>query len=99
MTDFGLAKRVAADGEPDAVGGRHGNPRVHGSRADIGPARDGDDLHGRSWSGAILYALMTGRAPFVGESMVETLEQVRGQTPEPPSRAIPGLRAIWKSSA
>ena len=44
------------------------------------------DVHGL---GAILYALLTGRAPFVGESMVETLDQVRGQTPEPPSRRNP----------
>ena len=39
--------------------------------------------------GAILYALLTGRAPFGGESPVETLEQVRERTPEPPSKRNP----------
>src|SRR5262249_38317805 len=36
--------------------------------------------------GAILYALLTGRAPFGGNSIEETLDQVRDQAPEPPSR-------------
>ncbi len=44
------------------------------------------DVHGL---GAVLYALLTGRAPFAGDSMVETLEQVRGRAPEPPTRRNP----------
>ena len=36
--------------------------------------------------GAILYALLTGRAPFGGDSVVETLDAVRNGPPEPPRR-------------
>ena len=39
--------------------------------------------------GAILYALLTGRAPFRGGSIAETLEQVRESSPTPPSKINP----------
>ena len=36
--------------------------------------------------GAVLYALLTGKAPFGGDSVVETLDAVRNGPPEPPTR-------------
>ena len=36
--------------------------------------------------GAVLYALLTGKPPFGGDSVMETLDQVRQQPPVPPSR-------------
>jgi len=39
--------------------------------------------------GAILYAVLTGRAPFGGDSVEETLEQVRNSAPSPPSKLNP----------
>jgi hypothetical protein len=33
-----------------------------------------------------LYALLTGRAPFSGDSIVETIDAVRNRPPEPPRR-------------
>ena len=36
--------------------------------------------------GAVLYALLTGRAPFVGDSVVDTLTMVKEQPPEPPRK-------------
>jgi hypothetical protein len=36
--------------------------------------------------GAVLYALLTGKAPFGGDSVVETIDAVRNTPPEPPTR-------------
>ena len=36
--------------------------------------------------GTILYALLAGRAPFAGTTLVETLDKVRSCSPEPPSQ-------------
>ena len=39
--------------------------------------------------GGVLYALLTGRAPFGGDSVVDTLAQVKEQPPEPPRKLNP----------
>ena len=49
--------------------------------------------------GAILYALLTGRPPFGGDSVVETLDAVRNRPPEPPRSSTAQSRATWRRSA
>jgi tRNA A-37 threonylcarbamoyl transferase component Bud32 len=85
ITDFGLARRIDASGDASASGSVVGTPsymspeQASGRRGLVTTAAD---VHGL---GAVLYATLTGRPPFEGESIVETLEQVRARTPERPS--------------
>ena len=86
VTDFGLAKRVHGDSDLTQSGAILGTPpymapeQASGKRGMVTTATD---IYGL---GAILYALLAGRAPFSGDSPLETLEQVRERIPEPPSK-------------
>jgi serine/threonine-protein kinase len=91
LTDFGLAK--AMDSEVDLTQSETilGSPsymapeQAEGRTKDAGPNAD---VYG---IGAILYELVTGRPPFRGTTLIETLNQVKNAEPVPPSRLVPGL--------
>ncbi len=91
VTDFGLAKRLDVDIELTQSGAVMGTPgymspeQATGRRGAITTATDVYGL------GAVLYALLTGRAPFSGDSVVETLTRVKEQPPEPPRKHNPKL--------
>ena len=86
VTDFGLAKRVEADVELTASRRDPGHAGVHEPGAGGGPSRH--DHHGdrRLRPRGDPLRAADRPAPFGGESVIETLDAVRSQPPEPPSR-------------
>jgi eukaryotic-like serine/threonine-protein kinase len=89
ITDFGLAKRADADYTHTQTGAILGSPiymspeQASGANDKIGPATDVYAL------GVILYELLTGRPPFRGATLLETIEQVREHDPAPPRSLQP----------
>jgi len=88
ITDFGLAKRLGDTANPEGTktGAVMGTPsyiapeQASGKSRDVGPSVDIYAL------GAILYELLTGRPPFMGETPLDTVLQVLHDDPVPPKR-------------
>jgi WD40 repeat protein len=89
IADYGLAKLLDEDIGKTASGQSTGTPSYMApeqlgiARQPIGPPADVYAL------GATLYEALTGRPPFQGKSVFETLELVRVQAPVPPGRFQP----------
>ncbi|MGO9465172.1 MAG: protein kinase domain-containing protein [Isosphaeraceae bacterium] len=85
VSDFGLAKRLEDESELTQSGTILGTPsymapeQASGKRGAVATATDVYGL------GAVLYTLLVGRPPFRGDSVLETIEEVKKSEPEPPS--------------
>jgi serine/threonine-protein kinase len=86
VSDFGLARRLGGEDGLTRTGAALGTPsymapeQAQGRADAVGPVADVYSL------GAILYEMLTGRAPFRAETDLETVQQVISREPVPPSR-------------
>ncbi|VTU02723.1 wd40 repeat-containing protein : Serine/threonine protein kinase with WD40 repeats OS=Pedosphaera parvula (strain Ellin514) GN=Cflav_PD2890 PE=4 SV=1: Pkinase [Gemmataceae bacterium] len=91
VADFGLARFLDDTNRQTRTGDVFGTPefmapeQARGDHRSIGPETD-------VWAlGVILYELLTGRAPFAGETWRDTLEFVQSGEPVPPPVLVPGV--------
>jgi len=92
ITDFGLAKQLdEIDSAKTSTGAILGTPsymspeQAMGIPENIGAATDQYSL------GAMMYALITGRPPFLSAKPMDTVSKVLHQEPLPPHKMVEGL--------
>lgn len=91
VTDFGLARRFEDAVSLTQTGSVLGTPGYMAPEQAAGKASRIDarcDVYGL---GAVLYHVLTGRAPFTGESATDILGQVVGQEPIAPALLNPSI--------
>jgi tetratricopeptide (TPR) repeat protein/predicted Ser/Thr protein kinase len=91
VTDFGLARRFEDAASLTQTGSLLGTPGYMAPEQAAGKTSWVDarsDVYGL---GAVLYHVLTGRAPFTGESATDILGQVIEQEPVAPALLNPGI--------
>lgn len=89
ITDFGLAKQLETGSQITGTGAMLGTPsymapeQAGGRARDIGPPTDVYAL------GTILYQLLTGKPPFIGETGFDILQRLQEEDPVAPRQIQP----------
>ena len=91
LTDFGLARNVMDDNHLTLSKAILGTPSYMSPEQAAGKMRKVNKLSDIYSLGAILYELLVGRPPFIGQTLTSTLWAVVNQDPVPPRNLVKGL--------
>lgn len=89
LLDFGLSRFLEADTRTTASGLILGTPSYMAPEQAHG--QGGDELSDVYGLGAVLYAAITGEAPFAGDTIKETLLMVMTRKPVRPGKLCPNI--------
>jgi serine/threonine-protein kinase len=92
IADFGLA-RQSVGGLGTRTGDLIGTPSYMAPEQAAGRSHQSGPVGDIYGLGAVLYTCLTGRPPFKGESLIETLERVQSQPVTPPRQMVPSVPA------
>lgn len=84
VTDFGLAKQIGIRSELTATGQILGTPGYMPPEQAAGKTNEVNELADVYSLGGVLYAMLTGTAPFQAATPIDTLIQVLEREPTPP---------------
>lgn len=87
IVDFGLAKKLDSESQMTMTGQVMGTPSFMAPEQAAGDSKNVTALADVYAIGAILFYLLTGKPPFVGSTVYETLDQVQN-TPAPSLRTF-----------
>lgn len=97
VTDFGLAKQlIASDGLTQSCAVL-GTPNYVAPEQAAGKTRDLTAAADIYSLGAVLYELLTGRPPFVGDNPLDVLRQVASESPPRPRKLAPLVPKMLES--
>jgi serine/threonine-protein kinase len=91
IADFGLAKRLSRESNLTATGQILGTPAFMAPEQAAGRDRAVNESVDIYSIGAILYAALTGRAPFEAATEIDVLLRVLDSDPKPPGKVVRGL--------
>jgi tetratricopeptide (TPR) repeat protein len=91
LTDFGLAKVWRADHNLSVTGQILGTPAYMSPEQAAGKVREVGTAADVYALGAVLYDVLTGRPPFVGDSVAVTLQKVLTEEPDRPRKHNPTI--------
>ena len=90
IADFGLVKRLEADSAQTGTGSILGSPSYMAPEQTTGAEKAGPAADQYAL-GATLYEMLTGRPPFRGSSILDTLDLIRTAEPVAPSQLLPRM--------
>ena len=91
VSDFGLAKRLITSSSLTQTAAVLGTPNYVAPEQAAGETKDVRQTADIYSLGAIFFELLTGRPPFIGDSPLDVLRQVREHLPPAPRRLDPTI--------